>query len=449
MKSVCFRTIVCKIFPYNEDFQMFKIKKFVINGLNALSTYFYRIFVAENIKRDTVMKKGVLLVMSFWLATLALPAQQPFHKAGEIDLQLGVSAAMGNQRAPVYVFAASPVGLYRITPKLSLGLGTELIATTGIGTIYYQELRFAAPVFLDMKYDFRNMPKDKPVCPFIELRGGFMLPFWMQKDIGYQNIDGYYTTVALGCSAYHSNFSLGLMMYDYSNYHTSYQSRAVEVSLFMRYAYNFRLSDKLVREPQERVKEPEQVEKGAMRLHVYGDIGLFDPIVCMGYHKAPFHLAAGAMLEYRFNRWLSAGVGADVHFSYGFNNGSIIFSYLDFENMSASLPIYGDVRFTIGKRYVRPFFDLRCGYALPLNRVATTKRYMHDPNFLLKGTVRAGGLYFGSAFGLSFGPSELSFGFTDMGLRGQQTNVETGEISGIKTHMVNYHLRYAYKFKIK
>ena len=414
-----------------------------------LTMLYFCIFVAEIIKGNTVMKKCVLLVMSLWLTMIASSGQQPFHKAGEFDLQLGVSAAMGNQRAPVYVFAASPVGLYRITPKLSLGLGTELIATTGIGLVYYEKLRYAVPVFLDLKYDFRNMPKDKPVCPFIELRGGFMLPFWMQKDIGYQNIDGYYTTVALGCSAYHSNFSLGLMMYDYSNYHTSYQSRAVEVSLFMRYAYNFRLSDKLVREPQERVKEPEQVEKGAMRLHVYGNVGLFDPIVCMGYHKAPFHLAAGAMLEYRFNRWLSAGIGTDVHFSYGFNNGGLIFSYLDFENMSASLPIYGDVRFTLGKRYVRPFFDLRGGYSIPLNTVETSKRYVHDPNFLLKGTVRAGGLYFGSAFGLSFGPSELSFGFTDMGLRGQQTNVETGEISGIKTHMVNFHLRYAYKFKIK
>lgn len=97
-----------------------------------LTMLYFCIFVAEIIKGNTVMKKSVLLIMSLWLAMIASSGQQSFHKAGEIDLQLGVSAAMGNQRAPVYVFAASPVGLYRITPKLSLGLGTELIATTRV-----------------------------------------------------------------------------------------------------------------------------------------------------------------------------------------------------------------------------------------------------------------------------------------------------------------------------
>lgn len=399
--------------------------------------------------KSTFMRRSFVFVISLSLMMLASQAQQVFHKAGEIDLQLGVSAAMGNQRDPVYMFTGSPVLLARVTPKLSLGIGTELIATTGIGLNYYKNMRYAMPVFLDMKYDFRNMPKDKPVCPFIEMRAGYMLPFWMHKESDAQNIEGYYSTIAVGCSAYHSNVSLGLMMYDYSNPTAS--RRAIESSFFLRYAYNIRLSNRLTHEPQERVREPEQVENGDMRLHLYGGTGLLDPIVCLGFHEAPFHLATGAMMEYRFNRWLSVGLGTDVHLSKGgYAGGMIFFPQYRFNGMTASLPVYGDVRFTIGKRYVRPFFDLRCGYAIPLNTIATSSGHYHGLfSSYYEGKVKTGYLYYSCAFGLSFGPSEISTGYSVMGVRGHETNVETETSRSIECQMANFYLRYAYKFKIK
>ena len=185
----------------------------------------------------SIMKK-YLLSLCFLLAAISLHAQNDLSDKGYFGLKLGGSASVYQ----LHTYSISAIPYYKITPKLDAGLGFGLLYSFCLG----ERPAGSLPFFADVKYDFLN----KRVKPFIEAQVGLNLSL-TSESVSYTKFGLRYLTFQLGVSVRHSDFSFGIMSCDYTQHNTinigwQYYGDTYHGSgnsLFLRYAYNFRLTD--------------------------------------------------------------------------------------------------------------------------------------------------------------------------------------------------------------
>lgn len=173
------------------------------------------------------------LLLSFCLMAFAfsLNAQGFQNRKGEFGLKLGGSASVYQ----LHTYSISAIPYYKITPKLDAGLGFGLLYSFCLG----ERPAGSLPFFADVKYDFLN----KRVRPFIEAQVGLNLSL-TSESVSYTKFGLRYLTFQLGVSVRHSDFSFGIMSCDFTQHNTYWDTyHGSGNSLFLRYAYNFRLAD--------------------------------------------------------------------------------------------------------------------------------------------------------------------------------------------------------------
>lgn len=183
--------------------------------------------------------KKYLLSLCFLLIAISLHAQNDLNDKGYFGLKLGGSASVYQ----LHTYSISAIPYYKITPKLDAGLGFGFLYSYYLG----ERPACSLPFFADVKYDFLN----KRVRPFIEAQVGLNFGLTSTNSISYSKFGLRYLTFQLGISVRHSDFSFGIMSCDYTQHNTinigwQYYGDTYHGSgnsLFLRYAYNFRLTD--------------------------------------------------------------------------------------------------------------------------------------------------------------------------------------------------------------
>jgi len=193
-------------------------------------------------------------------------------------------------------------------------------------------------------------------------------------------------------------------------------------------------------------------------LYLYGGIGCMDwfySLLSLEYNGNLMctHYDAGILGNRQISPQWSVGLGSEFHGSKG------LLSYCGFWGTPASwmdkdflsLPVYANVRFRMGDGDVVPYFEAKLGYAFSLNTVYGVWRfdvYDHtnttysEPGF--QGTMKAGGLYSGLAFGVDVGRHGFVLGATCMPLRGDFIDYNTNETFLKTGPMLNSFLRYSF-----
>jgi hypothetical protein len=162
----------------------------------------------------------------------------------------------------------------------------------------------------------------------------------------------------------------------------------------------------------------------------------------------PWCYSAGAVLEYKFPKRFSVGIGADFR---GVNYTSREWGSAGyFENISEgqllSVPVYGDlkVHFWENKPF-SPFVEYRLGYAFALNSLTATHydSYMYG---LIYYETRHQGWYSYLGIGVTYNHSSLSLGI--LGQNGHHKETmwgNTNDLSGGYMGGHPFELRYSYK----
>ena len=132
---------------------------------------------------------------------------------------------------------------YQVGNHMSLGVGANVRQTSDVVTWL--------PVFTSAKYRFDG----SNVKPFVEARCGYA---FCLLGLGYKGsskgssyvssalCEGFYATVAGGCSFGHSDLGLGVQFINIHTYEMDYditppqkQSQGIKPAVFISYAYNF------------------------------------------------------------------------------------------------------------------------------------------------------------------------------------------------------------------
>ena len=175
----------------------------------------------------------MFLFLSLFFAVISSNAQNDLNNKCFWGLQLGGSASV--YLPHTYNFAVIPY--YKITPRLGAGFGLGFMYSNHLGE--HHGPHCSASMFADLKYVFLN----KEISPFAETQFGLNFGLTGYKDLYYANYGSYYGSLQLGVSVRRSDISLDIMAYDYSKYGETVDE-GVECSLFLRYAYNFKLTDR-------------------------------------------------------------------------------------------------------------------------------------------------------------------------------------------------------------
>ena len=128
---------------------------------------------------------------------------------------------------------------YQVGNHLSIGIGANVRQTSDVVTWL--------PVFASAKYRFNG----SNVKSFVEARCGYA---FCLLGLGYKGssyvssalCEGFYATVAGGCSFGHSDLGLGVQLINIHTYEMDYditppqkQSQGIKPAVFISYAYNF------------------------------------------------------------------------------------------------------------------------------------------------------------------------------------------------------------------
>lgn len=161
---------------------------------------------------------------------------------------------------------------------------------------------------------------------------------------------------------------------------------------------------------------------GDFRFHVLAELGTGD-FGGLFWHRTPVHYTVGAMAEYQVGHATSLGLGAEFYSTYYRNP---FYNYCDYLR---SVPIYGNLRFSVPCGPVRPFVEGRVGYAIPLNWYAYGNQ-----------EFCSGGLYTGGAVGLTIYGLNLSFGISAVDVMNRMPNYYAKDV------IVDYSFRVSYAF---
>lgn len=370
--------------------------------------------------------KKFLLSFCLMAFVFSLNAQNNQNRKGEFGLQVAGSAAVN----PVQTYSISVQPYYKLTSKLGLGLGVGVLYTNHLGDDHFNH--FSVPLYADLKYAFLN----RKVSPYIEVKRGVNFGVTKYDAGSYANFGLNYSSFLLGVSVFRSDISFGFISYDCDQFGENAGS-ITDGCFAIQYAYNFKLNDKHATEEADKVYDTEDVMNGKFNLLVSAETGILDPYISLAEFEFPLNLNVGVMAEYR-NRVLSVGIGADVEAT---SCLSIIRNIRDVsEERFCSIPLYGDIRATFGKSMVRPFVDIRGGYAFALNTLKIHDNHLVIPTEI--GEAKTEGLYATGAVGLSVGHSDFSLGVSYITMTGI---LDTREFTD---SYYNLFFRYSYRFNV-
>lgn len=354
-----------------------------------------------------------------------------FRIGGEIDPNGSANLPL----LPVYPhFALGLTVDYHFTEYFSMGLGADWFNASIIHSIYQDSLR-AIPVYVDLKL---NVWGKKNYSPFMEARLGYSIPLNVstQHYSAYGVIEsimsGPYLSLGLGCSMKHSNLSAGVVYSQIKEKIEHYYDNSLKWGkyFFIRYDYNF---SPFSEEGRRRIK---QVNNGSFMNEFDG----FQIQLNVAGGVKPWCYSAGAVLEYKFPKHFSIGIGADfrgTHWNDYYNDNFV-------EGELLSLPVYGDLKVYFWEnRLLSPFVEYRMGYAFALNKLAVVENSPYD---CLEMSHQ--GLYAFLGIGVTYKHSSLSFGILAQD-RYYYYKATSGP-SNIETYNYNqlsrqFELRYCYK----
>lgn len=340
---------------------------------------------------------------------------------------------------------------YHFTEYLGMGLGAEWF-----GASKYGHLLHAIPVYADLKLNFWGK---KNYSPFLETRLGYSIPLNKATEYYPTNGDGFYVdyilsgpylSLGLGCSMKHSNLSAG-MVYSHvispGKLKESFNILYVNlpnflkrgINIYVRYDYTFSpFSD----EGKRRLR---QIKNG--KLNEFNVDGFQLQLNVAGGFR-PWCYSAGAVLEYKFPKRFSVGIGVDFR---GVNFTSREWGsagYFDniLEGQLLSVPVYGDlkVHFWEDKPF-SPFVEYRLGYAFALNSLTAT----HYDSYILDNIfyeINYQGWYSYLGIGVTHKHSSLSLGI--LGQDGHQKETMAGHTSDLYGGYMGgypFELRYSYR----
>lgn len=159
--------------------------------------------------------------------------------------------------------------------------------------------------------------------------------------------------------------------------------------------------------------------------------GMFD-VPMLVAHQTPYLLAIGPTVNYRFNRYVCAGLGAEFQTTRGGRTNNP-----ELEKFMMGVPVFANFKVNMGRGHVSPFFAARAGMIFGFNDVCKNKY-----------SYRFHGLYTDLGFGLSIKYSNVSIGMTCSDLRRNCQNADNqysvNENETIPS--LNFYLRYSYSF---
>ena len=185
------------------------------------------------------MKKTIVLLLGLLITVCNLHAQEKGQFVLQAEANAGVlfhDLLKDNRKVHPEVAVGN---------HLSIGIGANVRQTSDVVTWL--------PVFASAKYRFNG----SNVKPFVEARCGYA---FCLLGLGYDGsskgssyvssalCEGFYTTVAGGCSFGHSDVGLGVQLINIHTYEMgwniagepfSYESQNIKPAVFVSYAYNF------------------------------------------------------------------------------------------------------------------------------------------------------------------------------------------------------------------
>jgi hypothetical protein len=188
------------------------------------------------------MKKFVLIFgLAFVMANLNAQEKGQFVLQAEANAGVLFHDLLKDNRKVHPEVALGAVFGYQVGNHLSIGIGANVRQTSDVVTWL--------PVFASAKYRFNG----SNVKPFVEARCGYA---FCLLGLGYKGssyvssalCEGFYATVAGGCSFGHSDLGLGVQFINIHTYEMgwniagepfSYESQNIKPAVFVSYAYNF------------------------------------------------------------------------------------------------------------------------------------------------------------------------------------------------------------------
>ena len=404
----------------------------------------------SNEENHTVTKKKTDSI------ALITKQENPYRPKNKFTLRVGGEIDPNNLKHFPYPpisphFALGLTLDYHFTEYLGMGLGAEWF-----GASKYGHLLHAIPVYADLKLNFWGK---KNYSPFLETRLGYSIPLNKATEYYPTNGDGFYVdyilsgpylSLGLGCSMKHSNLSAG-MVYSHvispGKLKESFNILYVNlpnflkrgINIYVRYDYTFSpFSD----EGKRRLR---QIKNG--KLNEFNVDGFQLQLNVAGGFR-PWCYSAGAVLEYKFPKRFSVGIGVDFR-GVNFTSrewGSAGYFENILEGQLLSVPVYGDlkVHFWEDKPF-SPFVEYRLGYAFALNSLTAT----HYDSYILDNIfyeINYQGWYSYLGIGVTHKHSSLSLGI--LGQDGHQKETRSGytnELSGGYMGGHPFELRYSYK----
>ena len=191
--------------------------------------------------------KRLILVFGLVFIITGLDAQEKGQFVLQAEANAGVffhDLLKDNRKVHPEVALGAVFG-YQVSDHLSLGIGANVRQTSDVVTWL--------PVFASAKFRFNG----GKVRPFVEARCGYA---FCLLGLGYKGnskgnsyvssalCEGFYATVAGGCSFGHSDLGLGVQFVNIHTYERgwniagepfTYESQNIKPAVFVRYAYRF------------------------------------------------------------------------------------------------------------------------------------------------------------------------------------------------------------------
>lgn len=373
---------------------------------------------------------------------------------------------------------------YKPWNVVSMGIGAEWAADIGyrayedvVGSSFYA---MYLPAYANIRIAFAG---NENRFFFSDTRLGYAFPLKSKDLAGFINIiegsytvSGLYGSTGVGFAFGRSTLSAGIEL-------KTYQQRVSEADWddwerevledrfvgdnmltfngYLRYSYAFGRkgdaipSDWSVLRPKKYVAPEDRYS-----LYLYGGIGALDWIwdiasVFIIKELIPMHYHAGAMFDMELGRGWSLGLGTELHGSFGLRS---VFGAFDALGLSTrrstflSWPVYGNIKWGYEFEHIKPFVELRLGYAFPVNTVLLqdiVMQYSEEPEVMgVHGDAQAKGFFTGMGAGIEAFGHSLSLGMTAMNVEGNFVNdYYPEEIVHLGSRMTNFYIRYAYVLK--